>query len=128
MIAESARERAPKSRTASPSPRLDRDVSAALRNLALQSGYRTVDLRVTVRAGKVQVEVLGPPHHDVTDSDGSTFAGWLSSAMQDRALTSRQTAAALGVSPRTVSRWLNGWTEPRLRELRRITAYFGAPR
>ena len=64
----------------------------------------------------------------MTAGDGTSFARWLSTAMQERALTSRQTAVALGVSSRTVSRWLNGWTEPRLRELRRITAYFGAPR
>jgi len=117
-----------RSRTAASSPALDRDVSAALRDLAIRSGHRIVDIRITVHRGRVRVDVLGPPHRGVTDGDGTTFARWLSAAMQERQLTSRQTASALGVSSRTVSRWLNGWTEPRLRELRRITAYFGAPR
>jgi hypothetical protein len=118
----------PRSRTAASSPALDRNVSAALRDLAIRSGHRIVDIRITVHRANVRVDVLGPPHREVTDGDGTTFARWLSTAMQERQLTSRQTASALGVSSRTVSRWLNGWTEPRLRELRRITAYFGAPR
>jgi hypothetical protein len=125
---EPALGRVPRSPTAVPSPALDREVAAALRDLAISSGHRTVDIRVRVQGGRVRVEILGPPVRDVTDGDGATFAHWLSTAMEERALTSRQTAAALGVSSRTVSRWLNGWTEPRLRELRRITAYFGAAR
>ena len=125
---EAALGRVQRSRTAIPSPRLDREVSAALRDLAISSGHQTVDIRVTIQRGRVRVEILGPPGRDVTDGDGTTFARWLSTAMGERSLTSRQTAAALGVSSRTVSRWLNGWTEPRLRELRRITAYFGAAR
>jgi len=128
LMLEPALGRVPRSRTAAPPPALDREVSAALRDLAISAGHRTVDIRVRVQGGRVRVEILGPPVRDVTDGDSTTFARWLSTAMQERAITSRQAAAALGVSARTVSRWLNGWSEPRLRELRRITAYFGAPR
>ena len=37
----------------------------------------------------------------------------------------RKAARQLGVSVKTVSRWVGGETEPRLRELRRIHEVFG---
>ena len=126
-MAEPATARVPRSRSAGPSPKLGREVSSALRDLAVRSGHPTVDIRVTVRRGRARIEVLGPPRAEVTGGDAASFAAWLSGAMEERSMTSAQTASALGVSSRTVSRWLNGWTEPRLRELRRITAYFSAP-
>ncbi len=40
-------------------------------------------------------------------------------------LTMQAAARQLGVSVRTVSRWVGGTTEPRLRDLRRIRELFG---
>ena len=40
-------------------------------------------------------------------------------------LSQEAAARQLGVSVKTVSRWVGGETEPRLRELRRIQEVFG---
>jgi transcriptional regulator with XRE-family HTH domain len=40
-------------------------------------------------------------------------------------LSQEAAARQLGVSVKTVSRWVGGETEPRLRELRRIREVFG---
>ena len=40
-------------------------------------------------------------------------------------LTQPEAATVLGVSLKTVNRWVNGRTEPRMRELRRIQEAFG---
>lgn len=49
-----------------------------------------------------------------------TFAEWMSEALRREGLTHQAAARQLGVSVKTVSRWVGGETEPRLRELRRI--------
>ncbi|HTX83956.1 MAG TPA: helix-turn-helix transcriptional regulator [Streptosporangiaceae bacterium] len=66
-------------------------------------------------------------------SDGSTtlvpsagtFAEWMSSALRREGLTQEAAARQLGVSVKTVSRWVGGATEPRMRDLRRIQEVFG---
>lgn len=55
----------------------------------------------------------------------STFAEWMSHALRREGLTHEQAARQLGVSVKTVSRWVGGETEPRLRDLRRIQERFG---
>jgi hypothetical protein len=54
-----------------------------------------------------------------------TFAEWMSDVMRRQGLTMEDTASQLGVSVKTVSRWVGGTTEPRLRDLRRIHDVFG---
>ncbi|MFB9880356.1 helix-turn-helix domain-containing protein [Planobispora siamensis] len=54
-----------------------------------------------------------------------TFAEWMSDTLRREGLTQEAAARQLGVSVRTVSRWLGGETEPRLRDLRRIRERFG---
>jgi len=58
---------------------------------------------------------------------GSTgsFADWMSAALRREGLTMEAAARQLGVSVKTVSRWVGGATEPRLRDLRRIREVFG---
>ena len=58
---------------------------------------------------------------------GSTlsFADWMSAVLRREGLTMEAAARQLGVSVKTVSRWVGGATEPRLRDLRRIRAVFG---
>jgi DNA-binding XRE family transcriptional regulator len=62
-------------------------------------------------------------------ADGSghpeTFAAWMSSALRREGLTQEAAARQLGVSVKTVSRWVGGATEPRMRDLRRIQEVFG---
>lgn len=54
-----------------------------------------------------------------------SVAGWLSAALEAEGLSQEQAARRLGVSVRTVGRWVRGETEPRLREMRRLTEVFG---
>jgi hypothetical protein len=61
------------------------------------------------------------------DQDGqpANFADWMSVALRREGLTQEAAARLLGVSVKTVSRWVGGATEPRLRDLRRIQEVFG---
>ncbi|MFL6120086.1 helix-turn-helix domain-containing protein [Actinophytocola sp.] len=60
-------------------------------------------------------------------SEPATFAAWMSGALRREGLTQQQAARQLGVSVKTVNRWVGGETEPRLRDLRRIRELFGDP-
>ena len=53
------------------------------------------------------------------------FADWMSTALRKEGLTQEAAARLLGVSVKTVSRWIGGATEPRLKDLRRIQEVFG---
>lgn len=59
------------------------------------------------------------------DGHPETFAEWMSSALRREGLTQEAAARQLGVSVKTVSRWVGGATEPRMRDLRRIQEVFG---
>jgi hypothetical protein len=54
-----------------------------------------------------------------------SFADWMTAALRREGLTQEEAARQLGVSVKTVSRWVGGETEPRLRDLRRIQERFG---
>jgi hypothetical protein len=59
-------------------------------------------------------------------SDGAaSFAEWMAGVLRREGLTMEAAARQLGVSVKTVSRWVGGTTEPRLRDLRRIRELFG---
>jgi len=62
--------------------------------------------------------MLGQPGHP------ATFAEWMSTALRREGLTQEAAARQLGVSVKTVSRWVGGATEPRMRDLRRIQEVF----
>jgi hypothetical protein len=53
------------------------------------------------------------------------FAEWMAAALRREGMTMEVAARQLGVSVKTVSRWVGGATEPRLRDLRRIRELFG---
>src|SRR4029450_4015361 len=57
--------------------------------------------------------------------DHRSFAEWLSGMLKREGLSQEAAARQLGVSVKTVSRWVGGETEPRLRELRRIHEVVG---
>jgi hypothetical protein len=61
------------------------------------------------------------------DGEAATepFAAWMSGLLRREGLTMEAAARQLGVSVKTVSRWVGGATEPRLRDLRRIHELFG---
>jgi hypothetical protein len=59
------------------------------------------------------------------DPDAESFADWMAGVLRREGLTMEAAARQLGVSVKTVSRWVGGATEPRLRDLRRIRELFG---
>ena len=59
------------------------------------------------------------------DSDQTAFADWMAGVLRREGMTMEAAARQLGVSVKTVSRWVGGTTEPRLRDLRRIRELFG---
>jgi Helix-turn-helix len=59
------------------------------------------------------------------NGDESSFADWMASVLRREGMTMEVAARQLGVSVKTVSRWVGGTTEPRLRDLRRIRELFG---
>jgi len=60
----------------------------------------------------------------MADED-TAFADWMSGVLRREGMTMEVAAKQLGVSVKTVSRWVGGATEPRLRDLRRIRELFG---
>ena len=66
--------------------------------------------------------VAGP---GAVDAASTSFAQWMSGVLRREGLTMEAAARQLGVSVKTVSRWVGGTTEPRLRDLRRIRELFG---
>ena len=64
--------------------------------------------------------------HQVTSgADVESFADWMAGVLRREGLTMEAAARQLGVSVKTVSRWVGGATEPRLRDLRRIRELYG---
>ena len=59
------------------------------------------------------------------NGDETAFADWMSGVLRREGMTMEVAAKQLGVSVKTVSRWVGGTTEPRLRDLRRIRELFG---
>ena len=59
------------------------------------------------------------------EDDPASFAEWMAGVLRREGLTMEAAARQLGVSVKTVSRWVGGTTEPRLRDVRRIRELFG---
>ena len=63
------------------------------------------------------------PGYDAQEEKG--FADWMAASLRREGMTMEVAARQLGVSVKTVSRWVGGTTEPRLRDVRRIRELFG---
>src|SRR5262249_15842875 len=59
------------------------------------------------------------------NGEETAFADWMAAVLRREGMTMEVAAKQLGVSVKTVSRWVGGTTEPRLRDLRRIRELFG---
>jgi DNA-binding XRE family transcriptional regulator len=85
-----------------------------------------ISLRFRVDGGSVTVEVDGNGDTEVGGTAGTPgFDAWLGAVLKSRRMSQEAAARAVGVSLKTVNRWVNGRTEPRMRELRRIQEAFG---
>ena len=80
-----------------------------------------------VAPGQVRIAELSPAGTVILGQPGqpASFAEWMSVALRREGLTQEAAARQLGVSVKTVSRWVGGTTEPRMRDLRRIQEVFG---
>jgi len=90
-----------------------------------RDGEVTVQFRVTGDA--VSMEVVEDRHLEAHAPLGEhvPFAEWMSGLIRSRRMSQEAMARLLGVSLKTVNRWVNGRTEPRMRELRTIQEAFG---
>jgi hypothetical protein len=72
-------------------------------------------------------EPLAPARDELPTAPTGSFADWLSAGLRREGLTMEAAARRLQVSAKTISRWVGGTTEPRLRDLYRIRELFGEP-
>jgi Helix-turn-helix len=72
---------------------------------------------------------LAPPREEPAPAEPipPSFAAWLAARLRAESLTMEAAARRLDVSTKTISRWVAGTTEPRLRDLYRIRDVFGEP-
>jgi DNA-binding XRE family transcriptional regulator len=87
-------------------------------------GGRDGEVRFRLENGSVSMLAV-TQQHDASGDGHVTFAKWMSDLIHSRRMSQEAMARALGVSLKTVNRWVNGRTEPRMRELRRIQEAFG---
>lgn len=104
-------------------------VLAALLGAAGPEGA-AIHVAFRIYPDKVEVDVLrtaidGDEMLTMPSASEPSFSTWMSSVLSRRGMSQEAAARELGVSVRTVSRWVAGDTEPRLRELRRIRDVFG---
>jgi len=104
---------------------------------ALTSLLRAHDATPGARSAAVSAQSAnpGPTAGAPTAGDGArqvaageepeSFAEWMTGILRREGMTMEAAARQLGVSVKTVSRWVGGATEPRLRDLRRIRELFG---
>jgi hypothetical protein len=78
---------------------------------------------VTARVATREV----PPAEEPSAAAQMSFAAWLAGRLRQEGLTMEAAARRLDVSTKTISRWVAGTTEPRLRDLYRIREAFGEP-
>ncbi|WP_340682489.1 helix-turn-helix domain-containing protein [Amycolatopsis coloradensis] len=76
-----------------------------------------------------ELEGTIPPPQAKAASFGqpATFSEWMADVLRREGLTQEAAARQLGVSVKTVGRWVGGETEPRMRDLRRLRERFGQP-
>lgn len=108
-----------------------RVIDAVLDALLGAAGPEGASIHVALRIypDRVDVDVLRMALESdelaLGDEDEPSFADWMTSILTRRGLSQEAGARELGVSVRTMSRWVAGDTEPRLRDLRRIRDAFG---
>jgi DNA-binding NarL/FixJ family response regulator len=99
--------------------------------LAAAGPIGTIQISFRILPDQVEIDVLhsesGVPaqtEENIRSAVG-TFAQWMTGVLHREGLTQQDVAKQLGVSVRTVNRWVGGETEPRMRDLRRLQERFG---
>jgi DNA-binding XRE family transcriptional regulator len=90
-----------------------------------EAGGGDASIPVTIRVLGDEVEVELFPKEGELIAPGR-FADWFRGQLREQNMTQQAAAHRLGVSGKTVNRWVQGHTEPRMRELRRVQEVFGA--
>ena len=88
-------------------------------------GLHAVPAQAEPASAESPRQAVSPVSFNGQDGQPETFAEWMSSALRREGMTQEAAARQLGVSVKTVSRWVGGATEPRMRDLRRIQEVFG---
>jgi hypothetical protein len=91
----------------------------------LHSNDAVGGMPAAVSAAGTPAAVPAAPARVAESARQATFADWMSSTLRREGLTHEAAARQLGVSVKTVGRWVGGETEPRMRDLRRIQELFG---
>ena len=89
----------------------------------------SLEFRIVAHRDELEVQIGEPPQEPgpTASGGGGGFPEWLAEELRTRGLTQREAAETFGVSIKTVRRWLQGRTQPRMSQLARITHAFGPP-
>ncbi len=131
------------------SPEDNREVQKVVAQALLDAASPTGEIHMSFRIfpEHLEVDVLRSPPaqtslsaltsvlHPLTNASAAisrqppaeeeSFASWMGALLRREGLSREAAARELGVSVKTVGRWVGGETEPRLRDLRRIKEVFG---
>jgi DNA-binding XRE family transcriptional regulator len=105
-----------------PDPRAVADLAA---DAAAIAERRDPSTRLTLRVFADHVEISLGAEKPARES--VKFATWLADSLRREGLSQEAAARRIGVSLKTVNRWIRGHNEPRLKELRRVGDVFGEP-
>jgi hypothetical protein len=94
----------------------DNDLTRALRSVDHPAPVPSVTPPTASPVDPARTAAHGPP---------ASFAEWMAEVLENEGISHEAAARQLGVSVKTVGRWVGGETEPRLRDLRRIREVFG---
>lgn len=112
-----------------------RELHAAVLNALLESANaetlpNSIQVSFRIFPEYIEVDVLrsipesGEPQ-PLEWSGESSFTEWIGAYLRRRNLSQEAAARQLGVSVKTIGRWVRGETKPRLTDMRRILEVFG---
>jgi len=108
--------------------RVSEEARSGLEGIATDDQMGDLTLRIGIDDGWLEVEIgsrrRGQPGAGATE-EGEPFGSWLRHRLRDVGLSQESAARRIGVSARTVGRWIRGDTEPRYRDLSRVRVVMG---